>query len=149
MTLEEFSAITRVRVPTPSELVEFAAGMGWRIQARADGTAALKADRTDPLAVSLAKMLSREPYRSGVLAEAQRRWRELHPEPVKPKAVGGREWRWRHGQTYQETPDDEWLWGHPERHPAGAWWVREDGGEWRRVPGRGEEMPGQVGGESW
>jgi hypothetical protein len=68
VTLDEFQAVLRDRIPTPAEFVAFARSQGWRIDA-GNGRAALKVrDRSDPLAVTFARMLGREPYRSNVLA---------------------------------------------------------------------------------
>jgi hypothetical protein len=47
-----------------------------------------------------------------------------------------RQWRWATGHTYMDGPADAWLWGHNDRHPAGAWWWRyADCDEWLAVPG--------------
>jgi hypothetical protein len=45
-------------------------------------------------------------------------------------ASAPREWLWRDGHTYREQEGewkDEWLCGHAERHPVGAWWFRHVG----------------------
>jgi hypothetical protein len=67
MTLDEFHALTRDRIPTPGEFVAFARHQGWGFKVNGD-KAALVADKDDPLAVTLARMLGREPYRTNVLA---------------------------------------------------------------------------------
>lgn len=66
MTLEDFCALDRI--PTPPEFVAFARGQGWRFRVADGGAALIVPDRNDPLAVALARMLSREPYRTNVLA---------------------------------------------------------------------------------
>lgn len=72
MTLDTFCEVIATRIPTPAEFVDFADSQGWRIGAK-DGKGFLRAPPADELAVALAKMLSREPYRSNVLAELDRR----------------------------------------------------------------------------
>ena len=67
MTLAEFRAVTVDRIPSPAEFVAFADGQGWRF-GTAGGKPVLYARRDDPLAVAFARMLSREPYRTNVLA---------------------------------------------------------------------------------
>jgi|GEM_PF-3946352 len=68
MTTEQFAAIADTRIPTPEEFVAFVHGQGWKIVIRDDGTAALRgASSADELALKLAKMLAREPYRTNVL----------------------------------------------------------------------------------
>lgn len=67
MTLTEFGAVVRQRIPTPAEFVAVVRGQKWSIEKYPDGRAAIRADKKDPLAVALAKMLSREPYRTNVL----------------------------------------------------------------------------------
>lgn len=75
MTLEEFSLVIATRIPTPAEFVGFVEGMGWRITT--DGAkASLRASKGDRLAIGLARMLGREPYRTAVLALAMERWRQ-------------------------------------------------------------------------
>jgi len=66
--------IFRERIPTPAEFVAFIALQGWRIAVRGDGAAVLlvRNGKEDPLAVSLARLLSREPYRSEVMALVRR-----------------------------------------------------------------------------
>jgi hypothetical protein len=173
MNLEQFCELTRERIPTAREFVEFVESMGWRIAVGSDGAASLKADRTSPVALSLARMLGREPYRTNVLAVAQQRWREQPaaepvPEPVSapapvlpsPAAISAapptptydfpaREWLWRSGLRFSETPDlfmsDPWhpplewypAYGEPDWHPTGAFWWRFEGdSDWLPVPGR-------------
>jgi hypothetical protein len=155
LTLEQFVAVTRTRIPTAPEFLAFVEAQGWRIEARDDGTASLKADASDELALPLARMLGREPYRTGVLDLVRARrhgdgtlaspLREELPSYVEGRSViyrsappdsRPREWLWRDGHTYAETPDNEWLFGRAERHPVGAWWWRHGGGEWKVVEGR-------------
>lgn len=66
MTIQEFFEITDQRIPTPTEFVEFAESQQWKFRVNNDG-ASLLADKTDPVAVAFARMLSREPYRTNVL----------------------------------------------------------------------------------
>jgi hypothetical protein len=137
MMLEQFAGLARERIPTPAEFVEFVAGLGWRIDVRGDAAALRVPDRNDALALAMARMLSREPYRTGVLLEARRRWRAGQTaEPPAPPPPA-REWLWRYGHTYTETSEDGWLWGHADRHPVGAWWWRVPGGPWVSIEGRG------------
>lgn len=72
MTLDTFCEVLAVRIPTPAEFIDFAEGQGWRVGAK-DGRGFLKAPPSDEMAVALAKMLAREPYRTNVLAELDRR----------------------------------------------------------------------------
>lgn len=68
MTLDQFTAIAQTRIPTPQEFVSFAEGQAWSIVTKQNGQAALRVpDQSDPLARALAKMMSREPYRTNVL----------------------------------------------------------------------------------
>ena len=67
MNIEDFHALTRQRIPTPSEFVEFVRSQGWAIGQKETG-AFLRAPKSDPLALALARMMSREPYRTNVLA---------------------------------------------------------------------------------
>ncbi len=81
MTLQDFGSIIHQRIPTPSEFVAVVRGQGWDIAVRADGKAFLKVkSAADPLAVALAKMLGREPYRTNVLTEI------LTAKPAEPAA---------------------------------------------------------------
>ena len=87
MTIEEFAAVTDRRIPTPKEFVAFVGSQdGWRIVVVGGGQAALRVpSKTDPLAVAVARMLSREPWRTEVLnivsgAAAP----EPQPAPVPP-----------------------------------------------------------------
>lgn len=84
MTLAELRAVAGERIPTPAEFVAFADGQGWRF-GTAGGRPVLYADRGDPLAVAFARMLSREPYRTNVLAILDARGavpvRDCRPEP--------------------------------------------------------------------
>lgn len=123
MTLEEFSRVITTRIPTPAEFVAFVEGMGWRIETNGGDRASLRASASDPLAVGLARMLGREPYRTNVLALAQQKWRQKEePQPIPEESKERlREWVWTNEEHhYIETPDNEWLYGHPERHPVGA-----------------------------
>lgn len=70
MNLDTFADITSQRIPTPTEFVQFVKSQGWKIITKADGAALRVRDTGDPLAVAMAKMLSREPYRTNVLAVA-------------------------------------------------------------------------------
>ncbi len=87
-------------------------------------------------------------YRDDILARFPRDPEPSpQPEPApEPPAIArlsrpqGRQWLWRFGQTHTETPDDLWLWGHPERHAAGAWWFRLPGGPWQAIPGRNRDF---------
>lgn len=72
LTIEEFGEIISTRIPTAAEFVAFVRGQGWGVHAR-DGKAFLRGPVSDPLLQKLAKMLSREPYRSQVLAMVESR----------------------------------------------------------------------------
>ncbi len=78
MTMDEFARLLAARIPTAEEFLAFAAFAGWRVVATPSGPALRVPDRTDPLAVAFAKLLSREPYRTNVLAAAG------VPKPAKP-----------------------------------------------------------------
>lgn len=67
MTLDEFAAVAATRIPTPAEFVAFVRGQGWRITTLDDGRASLWASPVNELARRTARMLSREPWRTGVL----------------------------------------------------------------------------------
>lgn len=70
MKLEQFAEVVRSRIPTAGEFLDLAEGMGWRVVAHEDGRAALRVtNAADPLALALARMLRREPYRTNVVAE--------------------------------------------------------------------------------
>jgi hypothetical protein len=81
VTLDAFAATIAARIPTPAEFVAFADSQGWRIRVKPDGGAGLGAPKTNPLAVQLARILSREPYRSQVLAIVRDR---PPPDPEAP-----------------------------------------------------------------
>jgi len=123
MTLEQFVEVTKARIPTPAEFVSLAEDRGYGF--KIDGErAALLARAGDKLAVALAKMLGREPYRTNVLGLLRARM----PSPL-------REWLWRTGHRYTEYPGD----GDASWHPTGAFWWRTQGEtKWRPVPGRNE-----------
>lgn len=53
------------------------------------------------------------------------------PEPVSRETqAGAREFLWRDGHHYVETPDNEWLWGRADRWPVGAWWWKAESTSW-------------------
>jgi hypothetical protein len=67
VTLDEFATISAGRIPTPSEFLEFVSDLGWRVTANDDGTGGIWVpDKNDPLALSLARMFRREPWRTNV-----------------------------------------------------------------------------------
>jgi hypothetical protein len=68
MTLSEFAAVLEDRIPTPAEFLAFVEGQKWRVAQNEKGPVLKVPDRTDAVAVGLARMLSREPYRTNVLA---------------------------------------------------------------------------------
>ena len=154
MTVHDFWEICKTRIPTPVEFVDFIESQGWKVILRDDGSAALRADAGKEICKRLARMMSREPYRSGVIETVKARG----GKPVPPRqishgaifggagkgtqpartAVKAREWRWQYDQRYTETPSDEWLWGHADRHPAGATHWRYVGqSEWTPVTREG------------
>ena len=70
--------------------------------------------------------------------------KEVKPPPLPPRP---REFLWRTGHTYTQTPNDP-RHAMEEFAPVGAWWWRWQGeSEWRAVPGRGGEncslLPGR------
>lgn len=69
MTVDDFAELTHHRIPTPAEFLAFVRSQdGWRVRVKPDGSAALSVPNTkDPLAVSFARMLGREPWRTEVL----------------------------------------------------------------------------------
>lgn len=98
MTVEEFATITTARIPTPAEFLSFVNGQGWKVVTSGTGAALRVADKTDPLARALAKMLSREPYRTNVLKLVTEGppEQEVRPEePLPPPAAS-------------DSPEDEW-----------------------------------------
>lgn len=112
MTPEEFLEACRTRIPTPPEFVSTIRAREWKIVVRDDGTAAIRAER-GPLSEMMARMLSREPYRTGVLDIV----RESEPlEPAKPRL---REWLWPGGMVVAEEPSFA-SFGDPDHHPGRA-----------------------------
>lgn len=89
MTLDDFTAITAQRIPTPAEFVAFVESQGWRINLSGDGErAGLRVpNRQDPLANALADVLKREPYRTNVLAEVRQRAEYDPPNESRPDTV--------------------------------------------------------------
>ncbi len=87
MTIEQFCRIAKDRILTPSEFIDFAESQGWKIVQKEAGPA-LRAPNGGELATALARMLGREPYRTNVLNEMCRRWREgpRAEPPPDPKA---------------------------------------------------------------
>lgn len=85
MNLDQFAEVAKSRIPTAGEFLDLAESMGWRVVAHEDGRAALRVpDATDPLALALARMLRREPYRTNVVAEV--RTRQSPPPRAEPPA---------------------------------------------------------------
>lgn len=68
MSIDEFAVVAKGRIPTPQEFVDLTEGLGWSFVVKGDGAAALKAPQGDRLAIALARMLGRQPYRTNVLA---------------------------------------------------------------------------------
>ena len=66
MTLDESSDILKSRPPTPDDIRRFVDSQpGWTIRKLSDGRPALRVkDVTDVMAVNIAKLCGREPYRS-------------------------------------------------------------------------------------
>ena len=81
MTLDTFHAITEERIPTADEFTEFVRSMGWSIRKEAE-QAFLRAPKTDPVALALARMLKREPWRTKVLAPIIENVTEGPPHPT-------------------------------------------------------------------
>lgn len=150
--LDDFAAAAGRRVPTPAEFAAFVKAMGWRIVARADGTAALRGCASDPLAKPLARMLSREPYRTGVLALARDWWGQegaapasAPPPEAAPAAPHLREWLWPGGLCVAEEAG--WASaGDEAASPALALWWRWAGdgeGAWRVIGGKEDVARGR------
>lgn len=119
MTLDQMHTVVQERIPTASEFLDFVEASGWQVAVKDDGKAALRAPADDRMALALARMLGREPYRTNVLQVAKGRWRQAQ----QPR----REFLWRDGHTYLGEPADTHLWQQPDRHPTGAWWWRWHG----------------------
>lgn len=116
MTIEQFRAIARERIPTPAEFVAAIEGKGWKVVVRPDGKPALHAPgRKGPLAERMAAFLSREPYRTGVLAVL-----DISPAHASmPAAPRPREWLWPGGMVQSEEETFS-SFGHPDEHPGRA-----------------------------
>lgn len=84
MTLDQMADTLTERVPTAAEFIAFTKAQNWQIRKREDGTASLIVpSASDAVAVALAKMLKREPWRSQVLALAGDSTLSAKPEQVK------------------------------------------------------------------
>lgn len=134
MTLEEFREVVRRRIPTAEEFVSVVEGQGWRVVAFDDGRASLRCrNPNDSLALALAKMLGREPYRTNVLKVVGKK----SPASPAPPPLRLREWFWPDGHYYVELGPIPAA-GQPRhdgRHPDGAtWWRWQGETEWRPVP---------------
>lgn len=81
MKLDAFVAILETRIPTPQEFVAFAHAQGWKFTVSGTNAGLVVPDRTDPFALSFAKTLSREPYRTNVLKHLAL-LAPAEPEPV-------------------------------------------------------------------
>ena len=116
---------------TVTEIVALAAERGLRLEVGHDGAPRLRGPREEvtPALVAVLRLYREE------IVEA------LRPAPP-------REWLWRFGQTYVETPDDP-RFGREDSHPAGAWWWRRKGERlWSPVPGRNPDgLPAPAGEE--
>jgi hypothetical protein len=86
MTLEEFAAVARARIPTPAEFLAFVRGRGWRIGVK-DGRGAIWANPADPLVQRTAKMLGREPWRTEVLKLLAAEQAKPYTPAVEPVAL--------------------------------------------------------------
>mgnify|MGYP000853980895 CR=1 FL=1 len=83
MTLDQMADTLSERVPTAAEFIAFTKAQNWQIRKREDGTASLIVpSASDVVAVALAKMLKREPWRSQVLALAGDSTLSAKPEQV-------------------------------------------------------------------
>lgn len=87
MTLDDFHNLTRERIPTAEEFFAFVRSQGWSIR-KTETAAALRATPTDPVALALAKMLRREPYRTNVLELAMRAQPDI-PKESRPDSISG------------------------------------------------------------
>ena len=66
MNVVELHTVASERIPTPTEMIRFINSQGWQIKVR-DGRGSLTAPKTDPVALGLAKLMSREPYRTNII----------------------------------------------------------------------------------
>lgn len=126
MTLEQFGEIARSRPPTPEELLAFVRGMGWQVRAGGvAGAAVLHAPRGGEVALALARMLGREPYRTEVL--------KLTGLAAPPRP---REWRFAGGTTQAEGGELFAKYGAEDKdsHPGFATHWRFAGeDEWQEI----------------
>ena len=82
MNLDQLAEVVKSRIPTAGEFLDLMESLGWRLVVHEDGRAGLRVkDARDPLAVALARMLRREPYRTNVVAEVRAR---QSPPPAAP-----------------------------------------------------------------
>ena len=72
MNVVELHAVASERIPTPREMIQFIESQGWSVTVR-EGRGSLKAPKADAVAVGLAKLMSREPYRTNIIAELEGR----------------------------------------------------------------------------
>ena len=128
MMLDEFCNLTRERIPTPTEFVEFIRDQKWEIVRRETGPA-LRAPGGGRLAQMMAKMLSREPYRTNVLAVAN----------VDPSPIRRREWLWPNtGMVFVEPEKEAREKTYGDDNPHGSAWLRFlDDAAWMPIPGSG------------
>ena len=133
MTLQEFGAVVTRRIPTPAEFVAAVRGQGWSVALKPDGSAALRVpDARDRLALALAKMLAREPYRTNVLALVRQEQAAPAGTAVAARpAKRMRFYRMQSGVVLKRVEES------PQPPPFGA--VEQSGdaaGPWEPLPGR-------------
>lgn len=125
MTLNEFGAIVKQRIPTPEEFVAVVNGQKWRIAIQEGGKASLIVpDSKDRLAIAFARMLSREPYRTNVLRVVLEMLTASTVDVPKPNVAD------EPPRTQQQCRGFTTVIGKnktPTQVPCGAWfWVKED-----------------------
>jgi hypothetical protein len=100
MSIEEFLTTTADRLPTVDEILGLAGELGWGFRVN-NGQPALKANPSDPLAVGMARLLRREPWRTGLLTRIGADVRSPLPQEFAPVQCGAcRAW-------WYETPTVE------------------------------------------
>lgn len=89
LTLDDFAQITNERIPTAAEMIAFAYGQGWSFTTYGGKTSLRVPNSADPVAVAFAKLLSREPYRTNVLAALNEPAPPPEPQPEPEGVVCG------------------------------------------------------------
>jgi len=122
MTLDEFMATTESRLPSASELVELCHALDMRLVMTAATPVVRFKERDRSLAVLIARIIRREPWRTQAL-------RVVQVEPIAAPKEDDRELLWASGHVAGFWfPDRGW--------PVGARaWRYKGQTEWNRIPG--------------